>query len=90
MKLSNHAKIRSQQRSIPPLIIDWLEEYGATTYDHHGGLKRYFDKSSRKMISKRYGKCIVDRMGDLMNAYIIEGDNTIVTVGHRRKRLYRN
>lgn len=88
--MSDHATVRSKQRGIPTLIIEWLEEYGSITYDHHGGRKIYFDKKSRKLLSKRYGKEVVDRMGSLMNTYIVEDNGCIITVAHRQKHITHN
>ena len=31
-----HATIRAQQRGVPPLIEDWLLDYGAEQFDGHG------------------------------------------------------
>ena len=90
MNMTNHARIRSCQRGIPPLIIEWLDEFGAVSYDHHGGRIRFFDRRSRKLLSKRFGKVIVDRMGDLMNAYLVEADGNVITVAHRQKHIIRN
>ncbi|MFQ5753462.1 MAG: hypothetical protein ACE5HI_15845 [bacterium] len=90
MKMTNYANVRSKQRGIPPLIVEWLEEYGAVTYDHHGGQKKFFDKRSRKLLSKRYGKEVVDRMGSLMNTYLVVESGHIITVAHRQKHINRN
>ena len=41
---TKHAHDRMQQRGYPGLIDELLDRYGAETYDHHGGLIRYFNK----------------------------------------------
>lgn len=42
VKLSLHAKERCKQRSIPPLIVHWLLEYGAEERCA-GASKRFFN-----------------------------------------------
>lgn len=75
-----------QHRAIPPLIVEWLLEYGAIERAN-GAVKRYFDKNARRRLGERFGHQIVDRMGDLLNIYIVENAGTIVTAAHRTKRI---
>jgi hypothetical protein len=37
-------------------------EFGAQRYDKHGATIRYFDKRSRKALSKAVGKAVVDQL----------------------------
>ena len=85
MSMSLHAQVRSQQRSIPPLIIDWLVEYGEEDFDGRGGIRRYFNKESRRKLEQAFGRRPVRRLGELLNSYLVESVDTgiIVTVGHR-------
>ena len=48
MNMTYHATIRSQQRGIPPLILQWLDLYGEEEYDGHGAVIRYFSRASRR------------------------------------------
>ena len=49
MKLSNHARIRMQQRGIPRLIVDWLAAYGEI--DHQRGAEVfYFNGKARRAL----------------------------------------
>jgi len=84
--LSRHASVRCQQRGIPPLILEWLLEFGSEVRTH-GAAKRYFDKAARKRLERSVGAQVVDRMGDLLNLYLIEGDVQIVTAGVRTRRI---
>ncbi|MDP6652334.1 MAG: hypothetical protein QGF90_09550 [Gammaproteobacteria bacterium] len=34
---TTHAAIRAQQRCIPPLVDQWLSQFGEEEYDGHGG-----------------------------------------------------
>ena len=90
MKITNHCRTRSQQRSIPPLVVDWLLEFGATSHDKKGAVIHYFDKKSRKRLSQHVGKQIVDRLSNLLDAYIVTANDTILTVGHRYRRVPSN
>ncbi len=89
MNLTNHARARAQQRGIPPLIVEWLQIFGASEYAH-GAVKRYFNKAARRRLAQAVGEQVVDRMGDLLNIYIVEGDDAIVTVAHRTERIRRH
>jgi len=88
MDLSRHAQARCQQRSIPPLIRHWLLEYGSEA-KAHGATKRFFDKAARKRLAADVGPEVLDRMGDLLNMYLVEGDHVIVTAGIRTHRIKR-
>lgn len=89
MQLSRHAAIRCQQRSIPPMIREWLLDFGAEEHTH-GGTKRFFDQKARRQLAAAYGSEVVDRMGDLLNLYLVEGDDCIVTAGVRTRRIRRH
>jgi hypothetical protein len=42
--LPAHAAIRAQQRGIPPLIRDWLFQFGEEQHDGHGAIRRFFSQ----------------------------------------------
>lgn len=86
--LTYHAQVRMQQRGIPPLIVQWLLEFGASEVSH-GAVRRYFDKRARKRLASHVGHQVVDRLGDLLDLYVVEGDGRLVTAGHRTKRFHR-
>jgi hypothetical protein len=88
MELSKHAQTRCRQRSIPPLIREWLQLYG-TEQRSHGATKRFFDRTSRKRLAADVGTEVVDRLGDLLNSYIVEADTVIVTAAIRTRRIKR-
>ena len=89
MRLTQHAEVRMGQRSISPLIVDWLLDYGATKHDKHGAEVMYFDKISRRKLTKAVGKPVVGQLAKQLSAYIVVGDNCVITVGHRTKRFKR-
>jgi len=82
MDLSRHAQVRCQQRGIPPLIRQWLHEYESEVRAH-GATKRFFDRDAKRRLAADVGAKVVDRMGDLLNLYLVETDTTVITVGIR-------
>lgn len=81
---SNHASTRMQQRGIPPLIVDLLLLYGVEEHDGRGAVRRYFDKRTRRQLERHLGRQVIRRIDDLWDAYLVEADGDIVTVGWRR------
>ena len=82
-----HAIARSQQRSIPPLIVDWLMDYGRVTR-HKGGDVYHFDKAARRTLRSRIGGLPYKRLADQLDVYVvISDDGKVITVGNRFKHL---
>ena len=67
LMISDHARIRMQQRGIPPLILEWLNEYGHPVFDHHGGKILYFDKVARKRLSHDKGRTAIRRLHEYLD-----------------------
>ena len=86
---SHHARIRGQQRGIPPLICDWLHDYGEYQHDGHGGVIRYFSKTSIRRLERNFGTAPVRRFHEFMRSYLIEATDsgTVVTMGKRYKPI---
>ena len=80
---TKHAKIRMKQRGLEPLVVDLLLSYGAEQHDKRGGTRRYFDKLSRRRVQRAIGRRVFKRLEDLLDAYLIEQDGHIITVGWR-------
>lgn len=90
MNMTHHAAVRSQQRGIPPLILQWLDLYGEEQYDGHGAIIRYFSRSSRRAMEREFGSSPVRKMSEFLNAYKVESQNgTVITTGHLTKRIKR-
>lgn len=88
--LTKHAHTRQVQRGIPPLIIDWLQDYGTRFYDGHGAEVVQFDKDSRRRLAKAVGEQVLKRMGEFFDVYIVLGaDGAVITTGWRSKRFPR-
>lgn len=77
--MTRHAKVRSQQRAIPPLILEWLLEYGHRA-QAQGCERVTFDREARRELEGRYGKRAVSMLSKYMSvAAIVAEDETVVT-----------
>jgi hypothetical protein len=88
MIISSHAVVRAQQRGIPPLIVQWLNEFGEEDYDGHGGIRRYFSKRSIRKMERIFGCVPIRRLADYLDSYMVESshDGKIITIGHLIER----
>ncbi len=89
--LSIHAEIRLAQRGIPPLVLDLLCQLGASKRSNKTE-KIYFDKQSRRHLKNYLGGTRSLRLLEpwLGTYAVLADDGTVVTVGHRQKRINRN
>ena len=88
--LTKHAHIRSQQRAIPPLMIDLLLQLGATEKAVGGVCKMFFDKASRRRVHA-YAGPIAPLLEEHLDLYAVVGrDSQVITVGHRNERIKRH
>jgi hypothetical protein len=87
--LTSHARVRMQQRGIPPAAVDVLLEYGRESHDHRGCRIVLFDKRSRLRAARALGDAF-RRIERHLGAYAVLGDDdAVVTVGHRLGRRAR-
>ena len=91
---TQHATQRTQQRGIPPLINNWLLDYGDEVFDGHGGVIRYFSSSSIRKMEREIGKAPVKRLSEFLRCYLVESSDSgaIITVGkrHPNKHIWRH
>ena len=87
MSLTTHASIRSQQRGIPPLVLDWLETYGDESFDHHGAVILHFSKRSVRRLERAVGRQPVCKLKEYLRCYAVLSDGHVVTVGKHFKRI---
>lgn len=89
-----HARHRSQQRGVPPLITTWLLDYGVEEYDGHGAVVRYFTRESLRKMERELGSAPLKRLSEYLRCYLVQSnrDGTIITVGkrHVNKRMWRH
>lgn len=72
---------------VPPLIQEWLLQFGEEKYDGHGGIRRSFTPRSIRDMERCFGRKPVRRMSEFLSAYLVESsrDGMVITVGHRNK-----
>ncbi|MGE5525280.1 MAG: DUF4258 domain-containing protein [Rhodospirillaceae bacterium] len=76
--LTDHARARMRQRGIPDAVVADLLAYGRAEHDHRGGTIVYFDREARAYTRRN------------SRAYLVlAGDGSVVTVGHRYRRIVR-
>jgi hypothetical protein len=86
--LSTHAQYRIKDREIPPVIIDWLEQYGAIEAQN-GAELIYFNHRSLKKLASYTGGCS-NKFDKLKDVYLVRGNNgKIVTAGYRHESIKR-
>ncbi len=90
--MTRHARVRSQQRGLPPLILDLLERFGRRTYDHHGTVRLSFDKKARQRVAHEIGRIAVARLHELWSAFAVldVGSGTVITCGHQYQKICRS
>ena len=86
-----HAEQRMQQRGISRVIVEYPLEYGCKTHDHHGGQIVWLDKRAKARLSRAGGEAVACKLGKHFNPYaVINADASVVTVGHRYRRIKRH
>jgi hypothetical protein len=86
---TGHAARRLRQRSIPPVVIDWLIEFGAEEHSH-GAVRYSFDKRARRRLRQYVGAAGLKEMNKAFNAYaIVGGDGSVITASYRTRRYYK-
>ena len=89
MDLTRHARARMQQRGIDAAALGALLDYGRVARAGRGVEIVYFDKRARERLKRATAvspaKAGVQRV---CNSYaIVASDGTVITVGHRTRRL---
>jgi len=81
--MSRHAKLRSQQRVIPPFVIEALLDFGNSELAGYGYERFFFTKRSWKRFSVHMGPAAhdVERFRDVY--IVVSGDGTVVTAAWR-------
>lgn len=85
--LTKHAMKRAQQRGIPPLVQNWLQDYGEECFDDNGAIIRYFTSHSIRKMERELGREPLRRLSEYLRCYLVESssDGSVITVGKRHK-----
>jgi hypothetical protein len=90
MNMTRHANTRSQQRAIPPMMVDLLLQFGKSEAAGTGFAKMFFDRQARKRIAA-YAGPLASLLGEHLDLYaVVDQDMQIITVGHRLERIRRH
>jgi len=89
MVQTQHAALRARQRAIPPLVKQLLEEFGEHVFDGRGGVLVFFSRRSMRRMERSLGHRPVAKLSEYFGAYMVQDshDGTVVTVGHRSRRI---
>jgi hypothetical protein len=80
LDLTDHAAARMQQRGIRAQALETLLDYGRVAHVEGGRDIVYFDKKARAGLDRAVTRTYA----------ILASDGTVVTVGHRFRRIPRN
>jgi len=83
---TTHSAIRSQQRGVPPLVIDLLDQFGARRPNARGTEILYFDRRARARVIA-YAGGLIGRLSEYLDSYAVVADGRLITVGCRHKRI---
>ena len=91
LPLTPHAQTRMRQRGIRPEALEALLDFGRARYLHSQGRElMFFDRKARDKLIKS-DPAAARQIGRLGRAYAVLGrDGTVITVGHRYKRIPRD
>ena len=90
MIMTDHARIRSQQRAIPPILIDLLMKFGASESAGGGATKMYFDKAARKRV-RAYAGPLAGLINEHLDVYaVVSAESLITTAAHLTERINRH
>ena len=90
MEFSLHARIRSQQRGIPasPFVLELLDRFGTERMAADGGVSVFLDRTAKRRVREFLGRRVYAKLEPLIDdAFAVEKDDVVVTVGHRTRRL---
>ncbi|MDO8177006.1 MAG: hypothetical protein Q7T62_02065 [Undibacterium sp.] len=80
-----YARVLPQQRGVPPLIQNWLLDYGAEEFDGNGGVVRFFSNECIRKMERDIGKTPLKRMSEYLRCHLIQSslDGAVITIGKR-------
>ena len=82
--MTHHARVRSQQRSIPSVVRDALVDFGERRRAGQGAESVFFTKKSWKRLEAYMGSDISKAFEKYRNCYLIEAhDGAVVTEAYR-------
>jgi hypothetical protein len=88
--LTSHARARMQQRGISSAALDALLDFGRVARAGRGRELVFFDRKARDRLA-RAKALAAGEATRVCNSYaIVASDGTVITVGHRFRRVQRD
>ncbi len=89
--LTHHAATRIQQRGVDRQAFECLLAYGSSVHDHRGAEILLFDKRAWKRLERSVDEQTLRRVSESRALYAVRSsDGSLLTVGHRFKRIRRD
>lgn len=89
-RLTQHSCARMQQRSIPPVVVDWLLRYGARSPAGSGTERVALDHRGRRELEREIGTWAYLRLEQKLDAFLlVDPSGALVTAGYRTRRSRR-
>ena len=89
MELTRHARARMQQRGIDAAALDALLDFGRIARAGRGRDIVYFDKRARLRLAHANAVAAPEADRVCKSYAIVASDGTVITVGHRTRRIPR-
>lgn len=86
MNLSRHAELRSQERHISSLQLEWVLSYGQVSHNR-GVCLFHFDRNSYLQLLREVDPSHLELALRSRNIYAVIAETKVVTVGYRDERL---
>ncbi len=88
LPLSQHARVRMQQRGLPAVAIELIHRYGRRCHDHQGCAKVFLDRRGREAIRRQEGEQVYRCYEKAWRAYLVERvGGAVLTAGYRTRRF---
>jgi hypothetical protein len=89
MNATQHAHTRSQQRGIPPMVIDLLLQFGSRERAGDGCSKVFLDKRDRRRL-EAYAGPLNRQLEPFMDIYlVVSPQDQVITAAHRIEKIKR-
>ena len=88
--LTSHARARMQQRGIPGATLEVLLDFGSAKPAGGGRDIVFFDKKARQRLARANAVAAAEAERVCRSYAIVESDGTVITVGHRHRRIPRS
>lgn len=87
---TRHAQTRSQQRRIPPMVIDLVLQFGSRERAGNGCSKFFLDKRDRRRL-EAYAGPLNRQLEPFMDIYlVVSPQDQVITAAHRIDKIKRN